>query len=151
MMSLPRFTIATSMTIVLVVAVGFAALRNANPFWASASWTVAVLSVSVALGGALLGGGARRTFRAGYAVTGSVCLIVWLAALKNAGSLSGRPRLLAFWAFRSLQPYVNPEAVSGMSYIYYGQVSSSLQVIPLSLVGALVCRLVVVRDERSTP
>src|SRR5262249_40022352 len=44
-----RLTIAQSMTIVLCVGFGFAALRNANDFWSSATHTLAITMLSAAL------------------------------------------------------------------------------------------------------
>ena len=59
-MSRPRFTIAQSMAFVIYVAFGFAALRNANALWASATFKLAVIMVSVAFVGSF---GSRRKFR----------------------------------------------------------------------------------------
>ena len=42
-MSRLRFTIAQAMALVIFVGFGFAALRNAEEFWASATYTVARL------------------------------------------------------------------------------------------------------------
>jgi hypothetical protein len=49
-MTRPRLTIAQSMAIVLFLGFGFAALRNADAFWASVTFSLAIISVSVALG-----------------------------------------------------------------------------------------------------
>ena len=48
-MTRPRLTIAQLMTLILFVGFGFAALRNANQFWASATYTLAIISILVAL------------------------------------------------------------------------------------------------------
>jgi hypothetical protein len=51
-MTRPRLTLAQLMAVVLLVGFGFAALRNANPSWASVTFSLAILAVSVALAGA---------------------------------------------------------------------------------------------------
>jgi hypothetical protein len=52
-MSRLRLTIANLMAIVLYAGLAFAALRNPNCFWASATFTLAVLAVSAAVVGAV--------------------------------------------------------------------------------------------------
>ena len=52
-MSRPRFTTAQSMVVVIYVGFGFAALRNADGLWPSATFTLAVIMVTVAFVGAL--------------------------------------------------------------------------------------------------
>ncbi len=51
-MTLLRFTLAQLMAVVLYLAVGFAA-RNADEFWASAAYTLAISLIAAALVGAL--------------------------------------------------------------------------------------------------
>src|SRR4051794_32547961 len=108
-----RITLAQSMAIVLFMAVGFAAPRNANDFWARATFTLAIITVSVALVGAFARKGEARMSWAGFAVFGFACLVIWLSTAKTVGSLSGPPRLLASWGFRHLGPYINPTAIRG--------------------------------------
>lgn len=50
-----RFTLAQLMAIVLFIGFGFAALRNANALWTSATFSLAILTVSVALAGVEIG------------------------------------------------------------------------------------------------
>ena len=73
-----RITIAGLMALVVYVALAVAALRNADAFWASASFSVAVLSISVALAGAVAFEGRARMPWAGFAAGGLVSLAVWL-------------------------------------------------------------------------
>ena len=47
-MTRPRLTIAQLMTVILLVGFGFAALRNADDFWASATYTLAIISILAA-------------------------------------------------------------------------------------------------------
>jgi hypothetical protein len=148
-MTRPRITIAGLMAIVLYVAVGFAALRNADAFWASATLSLAILSVSVALAGALACRGRARASWAGFAAASLACLVIWLSAHETVGFVSGPPRLLAFWGFRLLGPYINPAAgAGGQPYIYYVQVSNSLESIVFGLAGAFLARFIPVKDER---
>jgi hypothetical protein len=48
-----RFTVAQSMAIVLIGGFGFAALRNADRFWASVTFNLAITTISAALVGAI--------------------------------------------------------------------------------------------------
>ena len=65
-----RFTLAQLMAIVLSVGFGFAALRNANELWASATYTLAFLMNLVATLGALARKGRARLAWVGFAVFG---------------------------------------------------------------------------------
>jgi hypothetical protein len=88
-----RFTLAQLMAIVLYCGFGFAALRNANAFWASATFSLAIITVSVALAGAY----ARkegRTSWAGFATAGGVRLVIWLSTSGTVGLIYGPPRPL---------------------------------------------------------
>ena len=144
-----RFTIAGLMAVVFYVAVGFAALRNADAFWASATLSLAILSVSVALAGALSCRGRARTSWAGFAAASLACLALWLASHGTVGSVSGPPRLLAFWGFSVLRRYINPVAdLGGEPFIRYVQVSISLEAIIFGLIGAILARFIAVNDER---
>ena len=52
-MSRPRLSVGGLMALVAYVGFGVAALHNADPFWASASFTIAIGAVSIAPVGAL--------------------------------------------------------------------------------------------------
>ena len=58
------------MTFILLVGLGFAALRNANQFWANATYTLAFISILVALLCAFARKGKARMTWAGFAVFG---------------------------------------------------------------------------------
>lgn len=77
-MTRPRLTIAQLITIILFVGVAFAALRNANEFWASATYTLAVITVSTALVGAIAHKGKFHMTWIAFAVFGWACLIIGL-------------------------------------------------------------------------
>jgi hypothetical protein len=148
-MKRPRFTIAGLMAIVFYVAVGFAALRNANAFWASATFSLVIVSVSVALAAAFARHGQARASWAGFAAAGLVCLSVWLFASETVSFVNGTPRLLPYLGFHLLLPYVNPTAnQGGEPLIHYVHVSNSLSAIVLGLVSAILARLIAASDER---
>ncbi len=146
-----RFTIAQLMVLVFFVGVGFAALRNANEFWASAMFTVAIITVSIALAVAALSKGKARVAWAGYAVTGWACLIIWLATPNTVGYWSGPPRMLVYWGLYHLQASIQPMASGAAPFIFYAQISHSLEVIFLGLAGAVVGRLLTLKDDRPNP
>jgi hypothetical protein len=75
-MRLLRFTLARLMGIVFYLAFGFAALRNADELWASAAYTLAIVSVASSLVGALARSGGARTPWVGFTVFGWVYLLV---------------------------------------------------------------------------
>jgi hypothetical protein len=97
------------MAIVLYSAFGFAALRNADRFWASATFSLAVISVLVAVVGAFGSKKETRMSWAGFAVAGGVSLVIWIATYQNAGYVNGPPPALLY----ILQPYINPAASGG--------------------------------------
>ena len=148
-MARPRFTIAGLMAIVFYAAVGFAALRNANAFWASATFGLAIVSISVALAAACARQGNARASWTGFAAASLACLIVWLFASETVGFVNGPPRQLPYLGFYLLMPYVNPTASQGGEpMIHYVHVSNSLSTIVLGLVGAFLARLIAANGER---
>jgi hypothetical protein len=71
-----RFTLAQVMALVLFLALGFAALRNANELWASLSFTVAIVTIAAAPLLAWARTGRERLTWTGYAVFGWTCAFV---------------------------------------------------------------------------
>jgi hypothetical protein len=61
-----RFTLAQLLAILLYLGFGFAALRNADEFWASAAYTLAIILIAAALVGALARKGGARTTWIGF-------------------------------------------------------------------------------------
>ena len=150
-MSWLRFTIAQLMAIVLFAAIGMAALRNASKFWASAVFTLAILTVSVAIVGAVARTGKLRMAWAGYAVAGWSCLIIWLATPNTVGYMDGPPRLIVYWGLLSLQGWINPTAGAGAELIAYAQISHTLEVIFLGLAGSVLGRCFPLIKDRPDP
>jgi hypothetical protein len=84
-MSRTRYTLAQLMATVCYAAFAFAALRNADEIWASATYTLAFLMVSVAPLGALTRQGRGRIAWAGFAVFGWSRFLVGALPLTTTG------------------------------------------------------------------
>jgi hypothetical protein len=148
-----RFTIAQLMGMVLYLGFGFAALRNADEFWASATLTLALILITLAVVGALARRGRARTPWVGFAAFGwTYFLIVHLPAWNSGGLGFGpiaKPPLLIEWATARLQPYILPlPQGAGVDLLSYEQVSQSLGIILFGLLGAVLGRLVAAKDDR---
>ncbi len=147
-MTRPRTTIAQLMAIVFYLGIGFAALRNADDFWASATYTLSIFVISAALLGALIRKGTRRPTWIGFAVFGWAYLVVGrLPGFYTPfdGSLNA-PSLLIEWGAKQLQPYIYPPGAA-TNFSAYLQVSHSLGIILFGLVGAIVAHFIAATDE----
>jgi hypothetical protein len=156
-MSRLRFTLAQLMAVVLYFGFGFAALRNADDFWASATFTLAISAISVAFVAAFARRGKARTTWSGFAVFGLAYLIIGLwpplhviNSLYDSYSAGQRPTpiLLFDWGLHRLQPFLKPVPPGRAGFIPYDQVSHSLGVILFGLVGAVLGRLVALKGDR---
>jgi hypothetical protein len=151
-MTRPRITIATLMALVLTIGFGFAALRNANDFWASATFNVAIIMILGASLAALARKGAARMTWAGFAAFGWAYLLLSVLPPRAVGFFGFGPirwpDLLINSAMSYLYPYLEPR--SGFGEVH-DQVTHSLQLILFGLVGAVVGRLVAVKDDRPSP
>jgi len=147
----PRITIAGLMAIVLYVAFGFAALRNADHFWADATYTIAIISNSAALVGAIVRKGRARVPWIGYAVFGwSYVLLDLLPSWTPSGfgfQRVMRPNLMIMWGIGRLKPYIS----TSPNLLPYDQVSYSLGMILCGLIGAVLARLLASKDDRPNP
>jgi hypothetical protein len=147
-----RFTIAGLMGIVLFVAVGFAALRNANAFWASGTYSVAIMMILVASLGAFARKGKARMTWAGFALFGWAYHLLSALPMRAVGVFGDEPirwpDLPMALAMSYLYPYIEPP--SGF-LVEHDQVIYSLQLILFSLVGTVVGRLVAVKDDQPIP
>jgi hypothetical protein len=140
-----RFTLAQLMAIVLYFAFGFAALRNADKFWASAADTLAIILIAATLVGASARGGRARTPWVGFAVFGwTYLLTAHLPPIRT-------PHLLFEWGTARLQPYIKP-LPPGITYDFdYAHVSESLGIILFGLVGVVLGRLLALEGEQPNP
>jgi hypothetical protein len=148
-MSRLRFTLAQLMALVILVGFGFAALRNANEFWASATYTLAFVLVSIAPLGALARNGTARMVWAGFGAFGWARLLV--GALPHPDfTLFGAmpsPGLLTDRAFDYLLQYLSTPGVIDNTP---AQVCHSLEIILFGLVGTVLGRLMAPTDERQS-
>jgi glycerol uptake facilitator-like aquaporin len=133
-----RLTIARLMGIIFLMGFSFAALRNADRAWASASFSLAIVSVSVALAGALSRKGGARAPWSGFAFAGGASLLIRVLTAETVGSQNGPPRPILF----IFQEHINPQASGGLALIAYTQTCNSLEAILLGLVGAVAGLLV---------
>jgi hypothetical protein len=107
-----RFTLAQLMALVLCLGLCFAALRNADEFLASVTFTLTTMAISMALVGAFVRKGQARTAWIGFAVFGWAYLLIDLLPPRASGGLGfgplpWPPRLIE-WGFARLQPYLRP-------------------------------------------
>jgi hypothetical protein len=151
-MSRPRHSIAQLMAVVIFVGIGFAALRNANVYWASATFTLAIVLIAATLVGAIVRKGRARATWTGFAVFGWLYLLIELLPPRTTGSLGFGPipwpHLLIAWGIAWLTSYSYPSAPGGTDPLSHEQVSHSLGIILFGLVGAVLGRLLVVKDDR---
>jgi hypothetical protein len=147
-----RFTIANLMVVVLYVGLGFAALRNPNGFWASATFTLAIMAVSAAVVGAVARKGQARMTWLGFAVFGWASLLIWLTTAQTIDdSANGPPVTVMTWGLRRLVPYFNQAPFGSTTWMNYLQICHSLEVILAGFVGAVLGRHVAVQDDRPDP
>jgi hypothetical protein len=145
-----RFTLAQLVAVVLFIGFGFAALHNADEFWASATYTLAITLIAASLVGAIVRRSEARATWAGFAVFGWTYLLVVRLPPCDTGGLGfgpiPTPNLLIEWAIGRLQPYIYP-TLGGRDLTPYEQVSHSVGIILFGLLGAVVGRLFVTKDE----
>jgi hypothetical protein len=155
-----RFSLAQLMAIVLYLSLGFAALRTADGFWASATSTLSVVAISTGVVGALVRRGRARPAWIGFAVFGWTYLLISTLPPRASGGLGFGPLPwppdLIGRGLAGLQPYLRPVPsnqmfMSGSLLTPYEQVGHSLGIVLFGFVGAVVGHLLAMRDERATP
>jgi hypothetical protein len=124
-MKYPRITIAELMFIVLVTAIGLAAIRSGSPAWAGAMLSITIFAMICSLLGVALRRAQRRAYWLGFATLGWSYLLImyvpWLHA--NVGQF-----LLALNLFEYLEEIVHPEPSP----------AGGLQSLPLGVLAATV-------------
>jgi hypothetical protein len=149
-----RFTLAQSMAILFYLGFGFAALRNADDLWASATYTLAITMIATALVGAFARRGVARMTWTGFAVFGWTYLLVVHLPPREVGGLGfgpiRNPSLLIEWGIARLEPYIHP-IPGGRDLTDYEQVGNSLGIMLFGLVGAILGHLMATKDERPNP
>jgi hypothetical protein len=157
-MSRPRLSVGGLMALVAYVGFGVAALRNADPSWASASFTNAIGAISIAPVGAFARQGRARATWAGFAIFGWAYFLVPLLPARETGGFRFGPipwpHSLIESVLAGLQPSImpvppgtSPTATADL-LVPYDQVAHSLGVILCGLVGAALARLVLARGDR---
>jgi hypothetical protein len=114
---MPRFSIRSVMAFVLASALGMAALRNANEFWAGAMIMVALAAVGTAVLGALTLRGAERYGWAGFAVFSGGYLAIAVGPWPNDSSKPqlGTTALLTYVRARAADTLTSPtESLPGL-------------------------------------
>jgi hypothetical protein len=151
-----RFTLTQLMALVLCLGLGLAALRNADGFWAGATYNLGIMMVATALVGAIARKGRPRATWAGFAVFGYTYLIASLADWRTGGFGFGpipRPILLIESGITRLQPFLKPlppgmsSSLAGNFLIPYEQVSFSLGIILFGMLGAVVGHVVAAKED----
>jgi hypothetical protein len=112
-----RFSIRSMMAFVLASALGMAALRNANEFWAGAMIMVALAAVGTAVLGALTLRGAERYGWAGFAVFSGGYLVIAFGPWPSDSSKPqlGTTALLTYVRARAADTLTSPtESLPGL-------------------------------------
>ena len=99
-----RFSVAGLMAVILLLAVGMAALRDPAELWASVIFTAAVTLFAASVIGAMAHRGARRFIWAGLAVFGWAYLVISFGPWP--GNAVGPPPLLPSSILDRLQDYI---------------------------------------------
>jgi hypothetical protein len=146
-MSRLRFTLAQLMAVVLYIGFGIVALRNASACWASATFNLAIISVSVAAAAAYTRSEKGPMFWAGFATAGGARLVIWLLSSQTVGSLNGPPRPLIY----KCKSYTNPLVSGREPYIAFTQTLRYLYIIFLGLFAAAIRHFVAVKDGQPNP
>ena len=115
--------------------------------------SLAIIMITTALVGGLARRGTARATWIGFAVFGWIYLLIdqlpaWPIGGLGAGPIP-KPVLLIEYGIARLRPYINPlsATLTGSEWVQYEQVSFSLGIILFGLLGAVLGRLVAVKDD----
>lgn len=111
----PRFSIGGLMAAVLVAGVGLAALRSASPLWGRLVFTAALAAVGLAALAALVAGGRRRAFAAGFVLFGGGALLLHFGPWCRA---EVRPYLATTALLDAVRPLIRPAAPELVEWAY---------------------------------
>ena len=151
-----RITIAQSSAIVFCFGFAFAALRNANIFWSSATYTLAIIMITAAVVGALVGKGKTRSIWTGFAVFGWSHLLIsslppWPQDTQSFVPIM-KPFLVTVWGIVYLQPYLHPQPLLGGAEMFqYEQIAHSLGIMIFGMLGSIFSRLIMIKGEQPNP
>jgi hypothetical protein len=146
-MARPRVTIAGLMAVVLYAALSFAALANASAVWADTTYTIAILTVSTALLGAIVRKGPNRVPWVGFAVFGWIYVLIdllpgWFHSGFGMGNTT-RPNLMIVWAIDRLAPLVNRNPDLSI----FDRISYSLGMMAFGLIGAALAPVLATKHD----
>jgi hypothetical protein len=147
-----RLGIAGLMTLVLGIAIGLAALRNANRWWASGTYTAAISAVALAILLAAISSGRSRSVSTGFAVFGLTYLLSDSRPPRVVNGFGmgpqSHPRFIVEQAFTLLQPHLKPMPQGSMQdFIHYDQVSHALAILLFGVLGAVLARFAAKRRD----
>ena len=166
-----RFTLAQSMGIVLLIGVGFAALRSASALWSSAVFTSTVALLSVAILGAMVRRGRARMTWAGFALFGWIYLATAFGPWANRNGVEAPPYVtrwaLDYWDVKLwpggvgrfdtappgevlFSPWPGPAVPIPDAY-QIRRIGHCLAAILFGLVGSATGRIMAQKDERTEP
>ncbi len=122
-MKRPRITIAHIILVVLVVAVGLAAIRSGSAAWAGAMFSITFFAMICSFLGVALGRGMRRIYWSGFAILGwSYLLLIYVPWLDGkVGRFFLAPNLFAY-----LEEVLHSDSQGG----------AGMQSLPLGILGA---------------
>jgi hypothetical protein len=118
-----RVTIAQLILVVVIAAIGFAAIRSGSPAWSGALFSITLFAMICSLLGIALGRGTRRVYWSGFATLGwSYLLLIYVPWLhENVGQYLLAPNL-----FEQLEVLLQATQTGG----------GGLQSVPLGALGA---------------
>ncbi len=104
-MRLPRFSIASGLTLIAILAVALAALRNPSYLWANVTYSLALGAVVVAFVNAVYSREAGRAYWLGFSLCGGIYLTVCSVPVLRDSVCS---RLLTETILDFLYPHLSP-------------------------------------------
>jgi hypothetical protein len=120
----PKVTIAQLILVIVVVAIGLAAIRSGSPAWSGAMLSITIFAMICSLLGIALGRGTRRVYWTGFALLGwGYLLLIYLPWLhRNIGQYLLAPNL-----FEQIEVFLQAResAGSGMQSVPLGAVSAT--------------------------
>ena len=134
----PKVTIAQLILVIVVVAIGLAAIRSGSPAWSGALFSITFFAMICSLLGIALGRGTRRVYWTGFALLGwSYLLLIYLPWLhENIGQYLLAPNL-----FEQIEVFLQARESAG----------GGMQSVPLGAVGSDGNGWSIWRRERAQP
>jgi hypothetical protein len=145
------------MGLVFLAALGMSVFRDPSPFWASGLFTLDVILLGFATLGAMARRGNSRMPWVGFAAFGWFYLALSFGPLGDKTLAHAPPLFLTSLVVEQFSAFSNgqPPRVSNAGFpaffaIEFRQIGHSLSAILFALLGGLLGRLAVPREERTT-